>query len=337
MKPLSLDQAVERLKAGEVVAMPTETVYGLAARIDIEEGVRKIFSTKRRPFFDPLIVHVSSKAMAYPLTTDWNPMANFLAEHFWPGPLTLVLPKSDKVNPLITAGLSSVALRMPKHSVALSLIEKAGAPLAAPSANRFGRTSPTTAEHVRTEFPDQDLLILDGGPCEVGLESTVLLLEREGEQYSLSLLRAGKITQSELEKTLSRQKFSFSFRSNVEKNKSPGQMQHHYMPEIPLVLIRSKSLMDSEIIPETERKLKDMPNEVEGVEIRKPKKISKIVELQLPEDASLAARAFYAELRKLGESGKADLIYFRAKAFHTGELWQALMDRLTKAASLILD
>lgn len=337
MKPSLLDQAVERLKAGDVVAMPTETVYGLAARIDSEEGVRKIFSTKRRPFFDPLIVHVSSKTMAYPLTTDWNPMANFLAEHFWPGPLTMVLPKSEKVSSLITSGLGSVALRMPKHSVALSLIERTGSPLAAPSANRFGRTSPTTAEHVRSEFPDQELLILDGGPCEIGLESTVLLIERTGDEYALSMLRAGQITKSELEKTLGHQKFSFSFRETVEKNKSPGHMKHHYMPEIPMVLIRSKSLMDGEIIRETESKLKDFPDEIEGVEIRKPKKISKMVELNLPEDPVLAARSFYAELRKLGESSGADLIYFRAKAFHTGENWQALMDRLTKAASLILD
>lgn len=337
MKPLSLDQAVQRLQAGDVVAMPTETVYGLAARIDLDEGIRKIFSTKKRPFFDPLIVHVSSKVMAYPLTTDWSPMADFLAEHFWPGPLTLVLPKSEAVNPLITSGLQTVAVRMPKHSVALSLIERAGGPLAAPSANRFGRTSPTTADHVRAEFPGQDLLILDGGPCEVGLESTVLLLERTGEHYELSVLRAGKITQSELEKALGAHKFSFSFRQNIEKNKSPGQMKHHYMPEIPLVLIKSKSLKDSEIISTTEQQLKEIPNEIEGVEIRKPEKISKMTELILPEDAGLAARAFYSELRKLGEGGQADLIYFRMKAFHTGESWQALLDRLTKAASIVLD
>jgi L-threonylcarbamoyladenylate synthase len=337
MKPVSLEQAVQRLQSGDVVAMPTETVYGLAARIDLDEGIRKIFSTKRRPFFDPLIVHVSSKSMAYPLTTDWSPMADFLAEHFWPGPLTLVLPKSNAVNPLITSGLQTVAVRMPRHSVALSLIERAGAPLAAPSANRFGRTSPTTAGHVHAEFPNQDLLILDGGPCEVGLESTVLLLERQGEHYNLSLLRAGKITQSELEKSLGAHKFSFSFRQNIEKNKAPGQMKHHYMPEIPLVLIKSKSLKDSEIIAATEERLREIPNEVDEVEIRKPAKIQHMVELVLPEDAGLAARAFYSELRRLGENGKADLIYFRMLAFHAGESWQALLDRLTKAASLILD
>jgi L-threonylcarbamoyladenylate synthase len=337
MKPLILDQAVEKLKAGDVVAMPTETVYGLAARIDSESALRKIFSVKNRPFFDPLIVHVSSKTMAYPLTTDWNPLADFLAEHFWPGPLTLVLPKSEEVNPLITSGLQTVALRMPKHSVALSLIERTGVPLAAPSANRFGRTSPTTAQHVRSEFPDHNLTILDGGACDVGLESTVLLIERNQSHYGLSILRAGQVTKNGLEKALSSQRFSYEFKEVVDKNKSPGQMKHHYMPEIPLVLVHSKTMLDSEVIPAAEGKIKDLPDSVEGVEIRKPQKIQKIVELQLPEDPNLAARVFYSELRKLGESAQADLIYFRLKAIHAGEGWQALLDRLTKAASLILD
>ena len=341
MKPSSLEQAVDRLKAGDVVAMPTETVYGLAARIDFDVAVKKIFSVKKRPFFDPLIVHVSSKTMAYPLTTDWNPLADFLAEHFWPGPLTLVLPKSDAVNSLITSGLQTVALRMPKHSVALSLIERTGVALAAPSANRFGRTSPTTAQHVADEFPDENLVILDGGPCEVGLESTVLLIERTQNQnadlYNLSILRAGRITKSDLEKTLASQRFTYEFKVSVDKNKSPGQMKHHYMPEIPLVLIRSKSLLDGEVIAQAEKKIKELPDSVEGVELRKPQQIHKAVELKLPEDAYLAARAFYSELRKLGESSGADLIYFRLKAFHMGEDWQALVDRLTKASSLILD
>ncbi len=337
MKPSALDLAVENLKAGNVVAMPTETVYGLAARIDNEKAVRKIFSTKQRPFFDPLIVHVSSKQMAYPLTTDWSPLADFLAEHFWPGPLTMVLPKSDQVDPLITSGLESVALRMPKHSLALTLIERTGSPLAAPSANRFGRTSPTTADHVRSEFPNSDLVVLDGGSCEIGLESTVLLIERSGEMYHLSILRAGQITRTDLEKTLRSRKFTWQFKETVDKSKSPGHMKHHYMPEIPLVLIRSKSLIDSEIARETQERLKEIPDQVEGVEIRKPSHIQKLVELQLPEDPTLAARSFYSELRRLGEEKRADLIYFRQKAFHGGESWQALLDRLTKASSLILD
>jgi L-threonylcarbamoyladenylate synthase len=337
MKPLLLDQAIEKLSQGDVVAMPTETVYGLAARIDSKEGIQKIFSIKKRPFFDPLIVHVASKEMAYPLTTDWSPIANFLAEHFWPGPLTMVLPKSDSVDSMITSGLPTVGIRMPKHSISLSLIEKLAVPLAAPSANRFGRTSPTTAEHVRSEFPQDDLLILDGGPCDVGLESTVLLIKRENESYVLSILRAGAITQKEIERTLQNQKFSYSFQAAVSKQESPGHMKHHYMPEIPLILVRKRALTESQIINQTRNSLSKLPDQVEGVQIRKPKTLDRAGELQLPSEAVLASRLLYSELRKLGESKNFDFIYFKQNAFHESDDWTALRDRLTKASSLVLD
>lgn len=331
-----LDQAVEKLKSGDVVAMPTETVYGLAARIDSPEGIRKIFSTKQRPFFDPLIVHVCSKEMALQLTTDWSPLANYLAEHFWPGPLTLVLPKSAKVDPMITSGLNTVGIRMPKHSLALSLIEKVAVPLAAPSANRFGRTSPTQAEHVRTEFPNDSVFVLDGGPCEVGLESTVLHIQRNGEQYLLSVLRAGGVSQQELERSLQNQKFNFAFHTSLSKKESPGHMKHHYMPEVPLVLTSGSALTEGQILAETRQKLSQLPDEVEGVKIRKPANLQKAGELVLPAEAPLAFRSLYAELRRLGESGLYDLLYFRLKPEHQQPEWAALLDRLTKAASLVL-
>jgi L-threonylcarbamoyladenylate synthase len=327
--------AVEALQNGDVVAMPTETVYGLAARIDSVEGIQKIFSTKRRPFFDPLIVHVSSKSMAYPLTTDWSPLADFLAEHFWPGPLTMVLPKSDSVNPMITSGLPSVGIRMPKHSIALSLIEKLGVPLAAPSANRFGRTSPTTAEHVKSELPG--VFVLDGGPCQIGLESTVLLIRRQGDRYDLSILRAGQVTQSELERTLKNQKFTVFFQRSADKKEAPGHLKHHYMPEIPLILVRGSDLSEADILKQTQAQLSQLPDEVEGIQIRKPAQLQKIAELNLPSDATLASRLLYSELRKLGESKNFDLIYFRLQDFHQAEEWTAFQDRLTKAASLILE
>lgn len=337
MKPLILDQAIERLSQGDVVAIPTETVYGLAARIDSEAGIQKIFSTKQRPFFDPLIVHVSSKDMACALTSDWSPMANFLAEHFWPGPLTMVLPKADSVNSMITSGLPTVGIRMPKHSVPLSLIERMGVALAAPSANRFGRTSPTTAEHVKSEFPDENLLVLDGGPCDVGLESTVLLIKHENEKYTLSILRAGAVTQKEIERSLKNQKFIYNFQDTVSKKESPGHMKHHYMPEIPLVIVKKKALTETQIMNQTRNQMSKLPDQVEGVHIRKPKSLERAGELQLPTEAALASRLLYAELRKLGESKNFDFIYFRQNAFHENEDWAALRDRLTKAASLVLD
>jgi L-threonylcarbamoyladenylate synthase len=331
-----LDQAVQALQNGNVVAIPTETVYGLAARIDSAEGIQRIFSTKQRPFFDPLIVHVSSKEMAIPLTTDWSPMADFLAEHFWPGPLTMVLPKSADVNPMITSGLETVGLRMPRHSLALSLIEKTGVALAAPSANRFGRTSPTTADHVRSEFPDVNLVILEGGPCEVGLESTVLRIQRQDQKYFLSVLRAGAVSQEVLEKALFGQRFQFEFRESQKKSEAPGQMKHHYMPEVPLVIVSSE-MAPEEILRKTQAHLQSLPDQVEGVTLRKPQSLNRACELLLSLEASLASRQLYAELRRIGESGNCDLIYFHWRPEYDSADWAALRDRLTKAASLILD
>ncbi|NDF16271.1 threonylcarbamoyl-AMP synthase, partial [bacterium] len=195
---MSLDQELERAKArlegGGVVALPTETVYGLAASIRSEEGIKKIFAIKERPFFDPLIVHISDLEQKKQVISEWPPLADFLAKRFWPGPLTLVLPKHPSLNPLITSGLDTVGVRMPAHPIARQLIEKCGFPLAAPSANKFGKTSPTKAEHVRKGFEKEDLLILDGGQSEVGLESTVVALAREGDKDVVTILRPGAVT-----------------------------------------------------------------------------------------------------------------------------------------------
>jgi L-threonylcarbamoyladenylate synthase len=333
----SLEDAVQQLKSDQLVAIPTETVYGLAAAIDSEPGIKKIFASKKRPFFDPLIVHVSSKSMAKKLTTDWSPMADYLAEHFWPGPLTLILPKNPSINPLITSGLETVGIRMPRHSLALSLIDLLGMPVAAPSANRFGRTSPTTAQHVKSEFPDENFLILDGGPCDVGLESTVISIHRNHkDQYELSILRSGQVTQTEIEQSLT-PKFQFRFVTTGDKKSSPGQMKHHYMPEIPLILVKDPTLTEAKIIEQTVARLTELPDEVESVQIRKPKHLNQISEMILPEEASLAARMLYSELRRLSETGLSQAIYFRIHHFHQLEEWKAAMDRLNKAASLVLN
>ncbi len=167
-----MDLAIDILKNGGVVAMPTETVYGLAGDVEQETAIKKIFSTKERPFFDPLIVHISSIEQAKKLTTQWDETCEKLAESFWPGPLTLILPKSDLVNPLITSGLNSVGLRWPNHALAMELISNFNLGLAAPSANKFKKTSPTSKEHVEAEFGN-NVFVLDGGKCEVGIESTV--------------------------------------------------------------------------------------------------------------------------------------------------------------------
>jgi L-threonylcarbamoyladenylate synthase len=326
-----MEAAVSALQANQVIGMPTETVYGLAGLAESEESIRRIFTTKQRPFFDPLIVHVSSSSMAKTVTSDWSPLANFLAEHFWPGPLTLVLPKASSVHSMITSGLDTVGIRMPRHSVALSLIDRLGKPLVAPSANLFGKTSPTTADHVRHEF--KDILVLDGGPCELGLESTVLKLSRDGQNYTLSILRPGAVSKAELEKSLLGQRLPFKFIEEASKHLAPGQMKHHYMPETPLVMVKN-SKSEFEILAETQKRISSLPHEIDGVQIVKPANFLKAQEIQLPQDPILAARLLYAKLR---EPKQSDILYFRLKPEHATEPWIAIMDRLTKAASLTIE
>jgi L-threonylcarbamoyladenylate synthase len=317
-------------QAPYVAAMPTETVYGLAARIDCPEGIEAIFKIKRRPFFDPLIVHVSSVKQAKTLVSSWSPMAEILASHFWPGPLTLVLPKGQIINPMITSGLETVGIRMPNHPLALALIQQEGVPLAAPSANLFGRTSPTSADHVRSEFPDL-ATVIDGGECEVGLESTVLHID----QLKLSILRPGAVTQSQIEEVLKKHGAHFEFVPSIAKNQAPGQLKHHYMPSVPLILVEDSKLKGSELIQRIRDRIEELPDMVEGVKIIKPTKYENIVELHLPENPVLASRILYAQLRDLTASNP-DLILFRPPSIFLSESWQALSDRLTKAASLTI-
>src|SRR5438105_4505328 len=171
-----IEAAADALRRGRLVAFPTETVYGLGANALDPEAVARIYAVKGRPPTSPLIVHVASVEMAKSLIATWPEAADRMARRFWPGPLTLVLPKQPTIPSIVTAGLSTVGLRMPSHPMALALIKAAGVPLAAPSANRFTQLSPTTADHVRQSLGSDVDLILDGGPCEVGIESTVVSL-----------------------------------------------------------------------------------------------------------------------------------------------------------------
>jgi len=217
--------AAELLRAGKLVAIPTETVYGLAANALDPDAVERIFKAKGRPFSSPLIVHVSDLAMARDLARDWSAVADKLAAKFWPGPLTIVVPKSDKVPDVVTAGLPSVALRMPAHPLALSVIAAAGIPLAAPSANRFTELSPTTAQHVRDSLGDAVDFVLDGGPCTVGIESTVISLAGPAPK----ILRPGMISRTQIEAVI----------GPVETGageESPGQHPKHYSPRTRVVI-----------------------------------------------------------------------------------------------------
>jgi L-threonylcarbamoyladenylate synthase len=218
-------RAAELLRAGRLVAFPTETVYGLGANALDAEAVKRIFEAKGRPLSSPLIVHVASIDAARELAADWPDTAEKLARAFWPGPLTIIVPKSASVPDVVTAGLPSVGLRMPAHPVAHALIEAAGVPVAAPSANRFTQLSPTTAEHVRESLGDRVDLILDGGACEVGIESTVISLAGARPR----ILRPGMISQTLIEGVI----------GPVEVGggaESPGQHPKHYSPRTRLIL-----------------------------------------------------------------------------------------------------
>jgi L-threonylcarbamoyladenylate synthase len=327
-----IQKAVELLAKGQVVGMPTETVYGLAARIDLPAGIEAIFKTKERPFFDPLIVHVSDLKQVEGLVSQFSPLARALAEKFWPGPLTLILPKSAKVNPMITSGLDSVGIRMPAHPVALELIRAVGAPLAAPSANKFGKTSPTSAAHVRQEFQKENVFVLEGGESEIGIESTVLLVKDE----KLSILRKGHVLKSDIEAHLRTKDLAFEFVETIDKKESPGHMKHHYMPPVPLILCLDSKRSEIEIKTLIQTKLAELPDKIEDVQIIKPHgPIQKIARLQLSSDPVLATRSFYSQLRELAAQ-KPDCIFLYKEASHSCERWESLYDRINKAASLIL-
>lgn len=224
---ISISDAAEIIRKGGLVAFPTETVYGLGANALDPAAVQKIFETKGRPETSPLIVHVASVEMAREVVAEWPPLAEELARQWWPGPLTLVLAKKPVVPDIVTAGLPTVGVRMPNHPIALALIEAAGVPVAAPSANRFTGLSPTTAEHVKAAFGDA-VPVLDGGPCAVGIESTVVAIEGD----KLKLLRPGMISLGELEAPAA---------PAGEAHPSPGMHEKHYSPRTRLILVSSAS------------------------------------------------------------------------------------------------
>jgi L-threonylcarbamoyladenylate synthase len=223
-------RAAELLRAGRLVAIPTETVYGLGANALDESAVRRIFEAKGRPLSSPLIVHVSDIAMARGLAKEWPRQAQALAERFWPGPLTIIVPKDGRVPDAVTAGLPSVGLRMPSHPLALAVIKAAGIPIAAPSANRFTELSPTSAQHVRDSLGDRVDFVLDGGPCTVGIESTVISLAGPKPR----ILRPGMISQTEIEEVI----------GPVETGagaESPGQHPKHYSPKTRVIICERPS------------------------------------------------------------------------------------------------
>ncbi len=320
-------EAVKVLRDGGVVALPTETVYGLAADASNPAAVAKIFEVKERPAFDPLIVHLAEasdlgKAAAVPRET--AAVAGRLTAAFWPGPLTLVLPKSEEIPDIVTSGLPTVAVRVSKHEVMRLAARQLGRPLAAPSANRFGRISPTSAAAVTSELGGRIPLIIDGGACAEGLESTIVAIEPGEKRPVLRVLRPGPVTSEQL------RKFGRVVKGCrvTDHPEAPGQFESHYAPRTPLLLFDRPD----DFFPEPGKKYALLSyrgdpkdgyidrHEWAGVEVLSPGR-GKLAE---------AAVRFFFALRRL-DAGGADAIV--AEPVSEAGLGRAIMDRLRRAAA----
>lgn len=319
-----VDKAISLWHAGELVAIPTETVYGLGADATHGEAVARIYATKSRPQFNPLIVHVADVAIAKRYV-EWNEMAEALAHTFWPGPMTLVLKKRPEargqrpVSELVSAGGDTLAVRVPAHPVAQKLLVAFGGAIAAPSANRSGRVSPTTAQHVRDEFGDRLKLIVDGGPCAVGLESTVVDVTGDAPM----VLRPGSVTWEMIEKVASGEwrvagkGESTRHPSPVTRHplKSPGRLASHYAPSIPVRL-------NARAVESDEALLAFGPNPLPGAAIT--------LNLSPAGDLIEAAANLFAYLRALDKPGHCAIAVMPIPPEGLGA---AINDRLTRAAA----
>lgn len=304
--PESLSEAVALLRGGEVVGLPTETVYGLGAHALDLVACAKIFEAKERPLSDPLIVHVPDTTVAAELAV-FDPLARSLAARYWPGPLTMVLPRRATVPDIVTSGQETVALRVSAHPVFREVSAAFGGPIAAPSANRFGRISPTSAAHVLEELGGRIPLILDGGACAHGIESTIVLV-RDGQ---LRILRRGPVTEEELS-TFARVK------SGTADVVAPGGLLSHYAPRTPLVLVDR-----AEPAPPPETGLLAWESE-------KGSNYAAVERLSASRDLREAAANLYAAMRRLDGAG---LRLIHAERLPAEGLGAAIMERLRKAAA----
>jgi len=305
-----IEAAAKLIREGNVVAFPTETVYGLGANALDPLAVARIFEVKERPSFDPLIVHIANSETIETLSASDDERIKKLADKFWPGPLTIVLPKSDTVPDLVTSGLPTVGIRMPDNEIALRLIKAAGCPIAAPSANKFGRISPTTAAHVRKQLPSV-ACILDGGPAKVGIESTVIRLHDDG----FEILRQGVITLQELKRVLPQ---STQAGKDDTLLPSPGLLKSHYSPEKPIFI------------------LGHVPENIDFKEAaflsfsgKNASGYKRIEYLSRNSDLKEAAANLFSALHRLEES---DVKYIIAEPVPENGIGSAIMDKLNKAA-----
>lgn len=295
-----IQKAAMIIRSGDLVVFPTETVYGLGANALDEVAVRKIYALKGRPATSPLIVHVATIERARELASEWPEEAEQLARQYWPGPLTLVVPKKSRIPGDVSAGLPTVGLRVPRHPVALALLDAAGVPIAAPSANRFTQLSPTTAAHVREAFGDETPFLLDGGPCEVGLESTVIAVTKD----SLEVLRPGMaFVEAAIE----------SAETGEEAHRSPGRHKRHYSPRTRILLVSPGHL----------------PEEGRGAYLWLEHEAQAARALRMPPRAEDYAAQLYGRLHELDREGWD---WIAVELPPNTKAWSAIRDRLTRAA-----
>ncbi|TWU47361.1 Threonylcarbamoyl-AMP synthase [Rubripirellula tenax] len=324
----SLDRACELLSSGELVAIPTETVYGLAANAWDADAVAKIFLAKGRPSSNPLIVHVASadeigRAVRMPLSRPLQKQLDSLVD-LWPGPFTVVLPVNERIPSLVTAGRNTVAVRVPSHPVASALLRRCPFPIAAPSANKSKYVSPTTADHCVSGLGDDVALVLDGGPCDLGLESTILLLDERGPR----LLRPGTICAEDL---ASRLKVEVSDLIVVDNDKSesdpsfisPGTMREHYSPRTPLRLIGDDEV-NSVVPPGTGRiAFRALTSEIAS-------RYERVETLSQNGVLAEVSHNLFAALRRLDQSGLQVILIDQCEPVGLG---RAIMDRIHRAAA----
>jgi L-threonylcarbamoyladenylate synthase len=316
-------RAAELLRAGEVVALPTETVYGLAANARYEQAVAKIFQVKGRPANNPIIVHVASHEMAIRCAKNWSPCADKLAGAFWPGPLTLVLPRAGIIPEIVAAGGDTVGIRWPSHPFIQAVIRECDFPLAAPSANLSGRISPTNAEHVRAQLGGKIPLIVDGGQSQVGIESTVLDLTESPPR----ILRPGMIHAESLAAVVENLQPS-TFNLQPSTLRSPGLLAKHYSPKARLMVLswRNDADLQSQLVT---RYLSPVTcHVIAHTHIPSAGKFAGVS--VIPHDAEAFARALYAELHHCDEAGAAAIV---VEAPPDLAEWAGIADRLRRAAA----
>ncbi|HDR7795510.1 TPA: threonylcarbamoyl-AMP synthase [Bacillus luti] len=319
-----LQEAARLLRENEAIAFPTETVYGLGANAMNDEAIAKIFEAKGRPSDNPLIVHIGTKSQLDGIVTEIPPVAEKLMEHFWPGPLTIILPRKEGISEKVTAGLNTVGVRMPDHPVALALIEEANVPVAAPSANRSGRPSPTLASHVYEDLNEKIAGIVDGGATGVGVESTVIDCTSEVP----TILRPGGITKEQLEAVIGTVSLDPALKDEKEKPKSPGMKYTHYAPKAPLSIVEGSR----EFIQGLVDKKKEEGFTV-GVltteEYQHVYDADVVLSCGVRSNLASVATKLYDVLRTF-DASEVDVIF--SESFPNEGIGNAIMNRLTKAA-----